>query len=105
MVNIYFHELYIGFPKNSDLVGGYLTNHNANNLAEQLFTQAEALTDVFQSINPNSDEFDLRDYFYSKLEELIQANGGGLSTSPPLGWTGTLKTHKTYLVSQSLECD
>jgi hypothetical protein len=103
--NVFFPELYIGFPKNSPLVGGYLTNNNARYEAEGVFTQAEQLTDLYQSANPTSTAQQLRDYFYLKLTELCQEKGGAVSTSPPLGWTGTLKEHTVYFLFESLECD
>ncbi|MFD0991634.1 hypothetical protein [Tenacibaculum geojense] len=105
LVNVYISELYIGLPKESPLVGGYLTNHNARTEGQTLITKAEGVTDLYQSINPNSNSVQLRDYFYTKLREFTREKGGEISTTAPLGWNGQLKEHQTYIVSSGLECD
>ncbi len=68
-------------------------------------TQAEALTNSYQSLNPTATAFQLRTYFYTKLEQTMAENGGTISTYPPIGWTGTLKEHNTYILSSGVECD
>lgn len=102
--NIYFAQLHFGFPKL--LTGGlYITNNNARNLAQNIMTEAEALTNAYQSINPSSTPTELRTYFYAKLGEGMAEFGGTISTSAPLGWTGTLKEHQTYWLSSDLGCN
>lgn len=68
-------------------------------------TQAEALTSAYQSINPTSTAAQLRTFFYTKLQEGMAEHGGTISTSSPIGWTGSLKQHQTYILSSGLECD
>ena len=104
IVHIQFSELHFGFPK--ELINGdYITNNNARYKAQTIMTQAEALTNAYQSINPTSTVIQLRNYFYNKLQDGMAEYGGTISTAAPLGWTGTVKEHQTYFLSSGIECD
>lgn len=102
--NIYFSQLHFGLPK-SRTNGEYFTNNNAKYIAQTVMTQAEVLTNTYQSINPTSTASQLRTFFYTKLNEGMSEYGGTISTSPPIGWDGQIKQHQTYFLSSGIECD
>lgn len=68
-------------------------------------TQAEELTNNYQSMNPNSTSFELKVYFLEQMQEISTQYGGTVSISAPLGWGGQLQAHQSYFLSDSLECD
>lgn len=102
--NIYFSQLHFGLPK-SRINGDYITNTNAKYIAQIVMTEAELLTNTYQSINPKATAAQLRTFFYKKLEEGLAPFGGTISTSAPIGWGGQLKKHQTFILSQYMECD
>lgn len=102
--NVHFSQLHFGLPK-SKVGGDFITNNNARYIAQIVITQAEVLTNTYQSINPTSTANQLKTFFYGKLQEGMAEYGGTISTSPPLGWNGQLKQHQTFILSSGLECD
>jgi hypothetical protein len=104
LANVNFPELHFGLPKEM-LDGTYITNHNARYIGEIIMTQAEAMTNTYQSINPTATAIQLKSYFLSQMVQISSTHGGTVSTSSPLGWTGTLKPHQSYIISSGIECD
>jgi hypothetical protein len=102
--NVNFPQLHFGLPK-QQLNGNYITNNNAKYIGQDIMTEAEMLTNAYQAINPTASAITLKSYFLSKIQQASAAYGGTVTTSPPLGWNGTLKQHETYIISSGIECD
>ncbi|MCX2680583.1 hypothetical protein OOZ15_11580 [Galbibacter sp. EGI 63066] len=102
--NVHFPELHFGLPKELSN-GEYITNNNAKYVAEEIMTEAEQLTNSFQSNNPTATANQLKYYFLEQMQNISAQHGGTVGTSPPLGWIGPLKPHKAYIISSFWECD
>ncbi len=102
--NVHFPELHFGLPKQLSN-GDYITNHNARYIAQSIMSQAEQLTDAYQSINPNSTALQLKTYFLQKMQQISAEQGGTVSISAPMGWNGQLQPHQTYFITSSWECE
>lgn len=104
MIGTHFPELHFGLPKQLSN-GDYITNHNARYIAQSIMSQAEQLTDAYQSINPNSTALQLKTYFLQKMQQISAQQGGTVSISAPMGWNGQLQPHQTYFITSSWECE